>query len=163
VVQFFEFRLSWRVGEDDEPPIVKLVARDEPDEEGQAVFEVSEFSERLRLWYNRGIRRRGGLGLAGREGVSRMIRGSGGAWNAWQPWQGVSSVYTLQSQGVSLFCFTMIPFALNPTVNSRAPSSVTISVAKEVFDSVLIITYTQVLQIRGCYLSRSHCKVYVPL
>jgi len=60
VVQFFEFRLSWRVGEDDEPPIVKLVARDEPDEDGQAVFDVSEFSERLRLWYNRRIRRRGG-------------------------------------------------------------------------------------------------------
>jgi hypothetical protein len=84
-----------------------------------------------------------------------MIRGSGGPWNAWQPWQGVSSVYTLQSQGVSRFCFTMIPFAPNPTVNSRAPSSVTTSVAKEVFDSVLIITYTQVLQIRGCYLART--------
>ena len=60
VVQFFEFRLSWRVEEDDvEPPIVKLVARDEPHEDGQAVFDVSELSERLRLWYNRAIRERG--------------------------------------------------------------------------------------------------------
>ncbi|KAH6853306.1 hypothetical protein B0I37DRAFT_3320 [Chaetomium sp. MPI-CAGE-AT-0009] len=60
VVQFFEFRLSWRVGADDvDPPIVKLVARDEPDDDGEAVFDVSEPSERLRLSYNRAIRERG--------------------------------------------------------------------------------------------------------
>ena len=60
VVQFFEFRLSWRVQADDvDPPIVKLVARDELDEDGQAVFDVSELSERLRSYYNRRIRERG--------------------------------------------------------------------------------------------------------
>ncbi len=60
VVQFFEFRLSWCVGADDvDPPIVKLVARDEPDGDGQVVLEVSELPERLRWSYNRRIRERG--------------------------------------------------------------------------------------------------------
>ena len=60
VVKFFEFRLSWRVGADDvDPPIVRLVARDEPDEDGEVVFDVSEPVERLRLYYNRAIRERG--------------------------------------------------------------------------------------------------------
>lgn len=60
VVQYFEFHLSWRVGADDvDPPIVKLVARDELDGDRQAVFDVSELSERLRLRFNRSIRERG--------------------------------------------------------------------------------------------------------
>lgn len=60
VVQFFEFRLSWRVETDDiDPPIVTLRAWDRPDTDGQAVFDVTEAPEWLRSWYNRHIRESG--------------------------------------------------------------------------------------------------------
>ncbi len=42
-----------------DPPIVRLVARAEPDGDGRAVFDVSELSERLRRRYNRTIREKG--------------------------------------------------------------------------------------------------------
>jgi hypothetical protein len=57
VVEFLEFRVSWCVGADDvDPPIVKLVGRNELDENGNVVFDVSELPERSRLWHNRMIR-----------------------------------------------------------------------------------------------------------
>ena len=60
VVTFFEFRLSWSVGADDiDPPILRLVARDESDEDGEVVFDVSEVAEGWRLCYNSTIRERG--------------------------------------------------------------------------------------------------------